>query len=73
MYLLSGEVLLRMGRLANCHVIMAVVLGYQADTGPVLNVVIRVMCDELLCVGHVEAVGLDGVVQCVTQEKHLHL
>lgn len=61
------------GRLANCHIVMAVVLGDQADAWPFRNVVVRVVGYELLCVGHVKAEGLDGVLQCIAQQEHLHL
>lgn len=43
-------------------VVMAVVLCYDAHAGPLLLVVVRIMCDELDRVCHVQTKGLDGVL-----------
>lgn len=59
--------------MTNWHIVVVVVLGNQADRGPVLKVVNRVVCDELLCVSPVEAVHLNGVLQCISKEEHFHL
>lgn len=43
-------------------IVMAVVLCYNAHAGPLLLVVVRVMCDELDRFCHVQTKGLDGVL-----------
>ena len=55
------------------HVVVAVILGDQADGGPVFTVIVGVVGQELLGAAHVEAVHLDGAAQGVAQQEHLHL
>ena len=52
---------------------MAVVLGDQADGGPVVTVIVRVVGEELIGAAQVEVVHLDGAAQGVAQQKHLYL
>lgn len=59
--------------LGNWDVIVSVILCQKAKVRPVLFVVIRVVCYEFLCVHLVQAVHLDGLLQGVAEEEHLHL
>lgn len=44
------------------NIVMAIVLRDDTHTWPLVLVVIWVMCHKLLCVGHVQTEGLNGVV-----------
>lgn len=55
------------------HVVVAIVLRDEAHARPVVLVVVRVVRDELLRVGLVQSVNLNGALQGVAQQEHLHL
>lgn len=59
--------------LAHWDVVVAVILCDQTHTGPVFLMVIRIIGDKLLGVCHVQPVDLDGALQGISQQKHLHL
>lgn len=59
--------------LSHWDVVVAVILCDQTHTGPVFLMVIRIIGDKLLSVCHVQPVDLDGALQGISEQKHLHL
>lgn len=49
-------------RLPDGDIVMAVILCDETHTGPVMLMVIRVVCHKFLCVRLIEAEGLNGVL-----------
>uniref|UniRef100_A0AAQ5ZXA6 Uncharacterized protein n=1 Tax=Amphiprion ocellaris TaxID=80972 RepID=A0AAQ5ZXA6_AMPOC len=57
----------------NRHVVVAIILCDEAHGRPVFLMVVWVVGDELLCVRLVQSVNLNGALQGVAQQEHLHL
>lgn len=69
----GGELLLRFCSFYNWHIVVAIVLCDEAHRLPVVLMVVWVVGDKLLCVCLVESVNLNGALQGVAQQEHLHL
>lgn len=69
----GGQLLAGLSSFSDRHIVMAVVLRDEAHGRPVVQVVVRVEGDELLRVGLVQSVNLNGVLQGVAEQEHLHL
>lgn len=57
----------------NRNIIMSVIFSYDGHQWPRLIRIIGVKCDEFICAILVQSINLDGVLQSIGQEKHLHL
>lgn len=69
----GGQLLAGLSSFSDWHIVMAVVLRDEAHGRPVVQVVVRVEGDELLRVGLVQSVNLNGVLQGIAEQEHLHL
>lgn len=67
------ELLMQFCRFYNRHVVVAVILCDEAHGRPVVLMVVWVVGDKLLCVSLVQSVNLNGALQGVAQQEHLHL
>lgn len=57
----------------NWHIVVAVILCDEAYGWPVILMVVWIVRDKLLCVSLVQSVNLNGALQGVAQQEHLHL
>lgn len=57
----------------NWHIVVAIVLRDKAYGWPVIFMVVWIVGDKLLCVCLVQSVNLNGALQGVAQQEHLHL
>lgn len=55
------------------HIVVAVILRDEAHGRPVVLMVVWVVGDKLLRVSLVQSVNLNGALQGVAQQEHLHL
>lgn len=69
----GGELLLCFCSFYNGHIVVAIILCDEAHRFPVVPMVVRVVGDKLLCVCLVQSVNLNGTLQGVAQQEHLHL
>lgn len=69
----GGQLLLWLCSFHNRHVVVTVVLGDKAHGLPVVLMVVWVVSDKLLCVCLVKSEYLNGALQGVAQQEHLHL
>uniref|UniRef100_A0AAZ1X2A2 Uncharacterized protein n=1 Tax=Oreochromis aureus TaxID=47969 RepID=A0AAZ1X2A2_OREAU len=69
----GGELLLCFCSFYNRHIVVAIILCDEAHRFPVVPMVVRVVGDKLLCVCLVQSVNLNGTLQGVAQQEHLHL
>lgn len=69
----GGELLVGLCSIYHWNVVVAIILCDETHGRPVALVVVWVEGDELLRVGLVQSVNLNGVLEGVAQQEHLNL